>query len=365
MYMRMARGVLIIVMGIYICLPVSAEIISLSGFAQARITEYFNSEQRESDEVTGAYPETVAVLPIQVVARLVSPEALAGDLTEEAAASVGAQFADPRTVTTPNPEEFAINLALHGISPHIHYTAHAVTRETRGVKYSAGELGIFSREGDEVTLTGRLFIDGVLTLFSTATNRDLTGAYVRLNIRVIQRVEEGEDQTAFTGSVELRGTAEGAVEVSAEGDFPTNRLILSDLSVLMPRFDVFRVLVMPNLTINYNFVAVVGQEFTLEASVEIEAANLPDEVGAAAILGTPTDSLTKVIDLTLDTQTADEFVSKLNAERANPSGESAFPTAGGWPFLPVCGLLGFESALGLIALAGMRGTAGRMFAIRK
>ena len=362
---RFACSALICVTGMACTFPAPAEIVSLAGSVEAQIIEYYIGKERDSDNVYDVFPETSAELPLQVVARLVSPEGLAGDLTEEAAASVGAQFADPRTVSTPNPEEFAINLALHSISPHIHYEAQASSCETRGVNYAPGELGLFARDGDAVQLIGRLFLDGALTLFAADADQDLTGAYVRLNVTVWQYVEEQDEKIVFEGAVELTGTANGEVEVNVDGDFPTNRLVLSDLSVTASRFDVFRVLILPNMTINYNFDAVVGQEFTLEACVDVEAANLPNGIGVAAILGTPTDTLIDVIDLTTDAQTASQFVSKITEERANPTGDSVFPAVGGWPFLPACGVLGMESVLGFVALAGFRATTRRGLVIRK
>jgi hypothetical protein len=365
MYNWMLRCALICAAGAALGTSARAEIISLAGFAQAQVTEYYLNEARDSDSASDAYPETAAELPLQVVAHLVSPEARAGDPNEAAAASVGAQLADPTTVTSPNPEEFAINLALHSISPHIRYVAAATSRETRGVRYAPGELSLFSADGDAVTLTGRLFLDGALTIFANQTGRDLAGVYARLIVTVVKRVEGLDDVTVFSGQVELAGTADGTVAVNVEGDFPTNRLVLTDFSGTSFLFDVFRVLVLPNLTIDYPFDAVVGQDFTLAASVSVEAANLPDETGVAVILGTPTDTLIQVIGLTNDAQTASEFVSKLNTERANPTGDLVYPTAKNWPFLPACGLFGFESILGLLALAGFGRAAGRSLVKRK
>ena len=365
MYKWMLRCALICAAGAAWGLSAQAEITSIQGYTFAQAIEYYLGSERDSDSVYEYYPESSAELPLQVVARLVSPEALDGDLGEEAAASVGAQLADPTTVTTPNPEEFAINLALHSISPHISYQAQAISRETRGVLYSPGELSLFSAEGDEASLTGRLFLDGALTIFATQADLDLTGAYARLRVTVVKRVEGQSDETVFSGQVELAGTTGGDVDVNVEGDFPTNRLVLTDLSITSIIFNTFRVLVLPNITIDYPFTAVVGEEFTLEATVTVEAANLPDKTGVAVILGTPTDTLTQVIDLTLDTQTASEFVSKLVSEREKPTGELVYPTAKSWPFLPACGLFGFESALGFLALAGFGRVAGRSLYKRK
>ena len=347
-------------------LPAAGDVTSIAGFTQAEVTEYRSGVEGDTDRATESYPETSAELPIQVVARLVSSEFLSGDELEEAAAAVAAQFADPRVVISPNPEEFAINLALNSVSENIYYQARALSRETRGVLYSAGELGLLTTEGDEVSLTGRLYLDGALTLLAVDATKDLTGAYVTLSVTVVQRVEAQATETVFSGEIELRGAADGAASIVAEGSFPTTRLILTDLAIISPEFAAFHVLIIPNITIDYPYTATVGEEFTLEATVEVTAANLPDECAVAAVLGTPTDTLTQVIGLTQGTEVASKTVTALTNERESPTGDPAFPQPTLSPFLlPLCGGLGFETLIGLAALVGIRSFASPRRTLRK
>jgi hypothetical protein len=100
--------------------------------------------------------------------------------------------------------------------------------------------------------------------------------------------------------------------------------------------------------------------------VEVTAANLPDECGVAAVLGTPTDTLTQVIGLTQGTEVASKTVTALTNERENPSGDPAFPQPALLPFvLPLCGGLGFETLIGLAALVGIRSWASPRRRFRK
>ncbi len=347
-------------------LPAAAEIVSIAGYTQVEVTEYRSGTQGDTDRVTESYPGTATELPLQVVARLISSEFIAGNELEEAAAAVAAQFADPRELASPNPEEFAINLALNSISENIRYQARAITRETRSVLYSAGELGPLSSDGDVVDLTGRLFLDGALTLIAEDSTKDLTGAHVILRVTVVKRVDGHADETVFSGQVELHGAAEGAAGVAAEGSFPTTQLVLSNLAIVSPDFAAFHVLIIPNISIDYPYTATVGEEFTLEATVEVLAANVPGDAGVAAVIGTPTDTLTQVIGLTQGTQVASETVSALGEERENPSGEAAFPQTNLFPFLlPLCGGLGFETLIGLAALVGIKNFASPRGYLRK
>jgi hypothetical protein len=356
---------MVVVLGT-LALPAVAEIISIAGFTQAEVTEYCAGTQGDTDRATESYPETSAELPIQVVARLASSGSIDGVELEEAAAAVAAQFADPRTVTSPNPEEFAINLALNSVSEDICYQAQALSRETRGVQYAAGELGLLTGEGDTVELIGRLYLDGALTLLAVDASKDLTGAYVTLSVTVVMQTEGQGSETVFSGEVTLSGGADGTASVAAEGSFPTGRLILTNLGIISSEFAAFHALIIPNITIDYPYTVTVGEEFTLEATVKVTAANLPDQCGAAAVLGTPTDTLTQVIGLTQGDAVASKTVTALTDEREDPTGDPAFPQTTLLPALfPLCGGLGFETLFGVALLVGIRSFASPRRPFRK
>lgn len=327
---------------------VRAEITAIAGFTQAEVTEYRSGAEGDTDRATESFPGTAAALPLQVVARLAS--VLTG---EEAAAAVAAQFADPTELSQANPEEFAINLALNSISPNIRYEAQAISRETRDVLFSAGELGLFSSTGDTEELIGRLFLDGAMTIMAVDPDADLTGAFVRLRVTVVRSVAGEADQTVFTGTLELSGATGGNATVVAEGSFPTDDLVLTDLSLISDDFAAFAVLIIPSITIEYTYTAIVGQPLTLQATVEVEAANVADETGVAAIIGAPTDTLAEVIGLTQGELVAGKTLTALENERESPSGAPAFPQAQP-TLLPLCGIMGFESLLGVVGLIGLK-----------
>jgi hypothetical protein len=335
-------------------LPATAEVTSIAGYTLAEVTEFRSGVEGDHDRATDSYPETSAVLPLQVIAHLTSSGFLAGTATEEAAAIVAAQFADPRLPDSPNPGEFAINLALNSVSESIRYEARAVSRETRSVVHLPRELDLLVPAGAPVSLTGRLFLDGALTLFAEDAGQDFTGAYATLTVTVVKRLEGLPDETLFTGRIELRGDTEGQVTVADEGAFPTDRLILDDLTESMPDFGAFHVLIIPDIAIDYPYSANLGQEFILEATVEMTAANLPDHCGVAAVLGTSTDALTQVIELTEGAEVAAETLSAFSKAREDAAADAALQPPS---LFPLCGVLGFETLIGLAALVGIRNFA--------
>lgn len=325
--------------------PAFGEITSISGAAFAEVREINIAGAGDEDRVTESFPGTSATLPLQVVAELF--------VTDEAAAAVAAQFADPRTLLQPNPEEFAINLALNSLSESVHYEANAYASETREVVFSAAEIP-FAQPGGQAKVLGRLFIDGALTIFATDPNHDLTGANVRLLVTVRRTGGSLPNETVFAGEVGLRGGANGDATTESQGSFPTARLIKSNLALFVTDFAAFHALIIPNLSIDYEYDVIVDEPFTLEARVQVLASNVPDASGVAAVIGTPVTAIQQVLALTEGAQVASKTLTALADERANPTGQPAFPGQSLFPILPFCGAVGFEALLGLGLLAGLK-----------
>ncbi|RMF84852.1 MAG: hypothetical protein D6744_02345, partial [Planctomycetota bacterium] len=167
---------------------------------------------------------------------------------------------------------------------------------------------------------------------------------------------EGEATVVFNGSVVVTGTSAGGTAVSINGDFPPDRLIQSNLGGLSGEFAVFRVVIVPNIRINYDFDAVFGEQCSLEATIEVTARNQPDETGVVAVLGSPTNAIPQVLDLTQGPDVTTKVLDLIQSERENPTGELVFPSA----TLPagLCGVVGFGSLAGLL-LALVRLGGGR------
>ncbi len=322
-----------------------AEITSITATAEAFIQELRNGLAGDRTRASDAFPTTQSELPLQVVATFVSEQT-----DEPAAAAVAAQFADPRDLDQPNPEEFAINLSLNSLSPDVRYEGEATLVETRGILFSAGEIEN-TAEGDVLELTGRLFIDGALAIVSSDASRDLSGARVFLTLRVEQIDGQGEPVERFAGEVSLMGAAGGGVTVGESGDFPLESLVFTDLSNLDPNLPVFRLLILPDVTIDYLFSATVGEPTTLRVTLEVQADSLEGDVGVAAIIGTPSDAVTDVFSQTLGSAPAQKIVTAMLSERDDPTGPAAFPDAGG-SAAGLCPTVGFASLAGL-SLAGL------------
>jgi hypothetical protein len=344
MQTRTAWLPVLLVAGLLLSATAPGEILSFSGSAAATVQEFRSNEAGQTQSVSDAFPEPTATLPLQVIAELVFNE-------HDAAAAAAAQFADPNGVTTPNPEEFAMNLALVSVVPDVSYTGTATSQEFRQIVFTTSEFPL-RPEGTTLNFTGKLFLDGALAVFAPSADRDLTGANISLHVTVVKQVSGQDDQTVFSGSVTLEGTGPASVDSTAAGDFPTATLIRTNLAAFINDFQVFEVLIIPSVTVNYTFPGTIGETFTLAAKVEVEGQNLGDNVGVAAVIGTPLDTIRQVIAAAKGDSTATKTITALTQEREDPTGTPAFPTAR--TFLPGCGLFGFEFLLGVGALAGLR-----------
>lgn len=342
------------------CPPaVRAEVTDIAGRAGVTVQKLVNGSPTETVSANDEFPTTDATLPVQVVALLLpardpnaAPRPPAEPDPNAAAAAGAAQLADPRNQLQPNPQDFAINLTLNSVSDHVNFTAEAFSQETRTVVFAPGELGPRLFDGARVPLRGRLFLDGAVAIFAVRPDRDLSGAFARVNVSVKTTDPNGQSVTVFDAAVELNGEVGGAT-VAVSGPFPVNSLILSDLSLIMPGFATFQLLVIPNITIDYPFTAVVGQPLKLEATVRVEAENQPDQTGVAVVLGAPTDTLQRVIGNTLGPPAATKMIDTITRERATPTGSPAFPAA--VAPLGLCGPLGFATLFMLSYLVFVTG----------
>jgi hypothetical protein len=340
------RRLAAVAIGAAFAISAPAEIVSIAGRVEATITERIVDGIGRSQTSTSVFPGNA--LPLQVLADLTT-----GQGSFPSAGAVAAQFADPNNVLLANPEEFAINLTLNSVAPDVSYDGVAVSEETRVVQFAAGELGVGSAEGDLASVRGRLFLDGALAIIAADSGRDLTGCTVKLALTITRSTEGQPDETAYFGSVALVGGGGGGVDVQSDGDFPTARLILSNLGRLSENFGALQVLIIPNIQIDYTYTAVVGTPATLTARVQVDAANSPDNVGVAAVLGTPIGTLSQVLTLTNGFDAASKTVDLIQRERSDPTGQAAFPQGASTPF-GNCGLFGLEAMLGLVGLVGLK-----------
>ncbi len=318
-----------------------AEVTALRARAEVRIEEILTPDG-DLNVARDSFPET-SDLPIQVVARLEHD-----DPNQPAAAIVAAQFADPRPLRDENPQELAVNLALLSANPQIAYRAESTTVETRTVRLS--RAGLTDRLGvPRRPVRGIVTLDGAVAIFAPTRGQDLSAAQVRVRIQIVQRDADGE-RTVLTAALAVRGTADGSTAFETLGDLPAERVLSLDLSAANPDFELFRVVVLPNIRIEYPYLAPTDETFELEAKLTVLARSAPGS-GVAVVLGAPQQALRRVVETVKGQLAGQRFDQTLAKARAEAAGQSAPPAVDLTPLLPAtCGPVGLLP-LGLVGLA--------------
>lgn len=319
----------------------SAKVLSTSGTASVSLDQRVSGESHVVSDSATLDPN--ATTPAQVVVRQVAE-------TNDAAGLIAAQVAPP-VASGERPEDFAINLALSSITPAIGHTAEGTVEQVREIVLEPNDVR-GAAVGSTVSVRGRLFVDGALALFAGREASDLSSSAVGLRLIVTREVGE-QKTTVFDGRLSLRGLAGGDVEPLTQGGFPERGVFLTDLSAVDPELSAFWVLVFPDLQVSYTYDAVVGETFKLRAKLQVTAEGQPNDVGCAAIIGTPFQSLLDIVAASQGEAAASKMMTAMEREIDDPSGTPAFgPTFN--PLLPACGLLGFEYVAGLALLGGVR-----------
>ena len=185
---------------------------------------------------------------------------------------------------------------------------------------------------------------------------DLSGVagYVRVRVTLGQ---EGEDpQIVFDAQVDVQGGADGTVDVRATGDLRNRDLFRPDLGDLVAEFGEFHPVIFGSFPLDYEFTAVVGEEFTLTATIEVDISNQAGGTGIGGVFGIPAESIAATINSVSGTQLGTQIQEQVDAALAVT--EDVPPVA--WQLLGLgqflsgcgaCGAVGFEGIAALFALA--------------
>lgn len=283
---------------------------SIQGSVRATLQESINDGGGDAVDVTDDLPGTTNQFPLIAIAQLLSS-------ASSGAGSAAAQLADPTTSGGLNPQEFALNLAISSVDGTRRFVGAAKATEVRDIVFNETDF-IGAQTGDTVQVQGRVWIDGALSIFSEDSARDLTGAVVVVRVRVVQS-SGGE---VFTGDVRLDGGGAGSAIRSRSGDFQNIISPVADLGDLNPDFAVVWIATIPEVFVEYNYEAVIGTPFTLTATYELDATNLPDGVGCAAVIGTPFETLAQVVALTQSEPAAARIAQNISSKRQEVNARS-------------------------------------------
>ncbi len=337
-----------------------AAVLDLSAMVESTLQERVSGGGGSSDSAFEEYPGTATTLPMEARSALTR----FGSSEQVVAAGVArALFNDPRLSDQATPQDFGIDMALSSNDPATSYSARARSKEDRTVQLSPGEL--LQTAGTEVGLRSQFYLNGAVVVWASSPTADLTGLEAVVTLRVVQQRADESQQTVLEASVRVTGAEAGQVNLQAEGAIGEDNLVSLDLAGVLGAIDGaeiqrLQVVVFPNMVLNYSYAAAVGETFTLNAELDVQAANLPGGTGVAAVFGVPFEALGQVVGDVIDETTGAALQGSIGAAIA-AAPAPAVPLTGRvslccFPF----GLAAMVLVIGLLVVGTATRTRGGM-----
>ncbi len=335
--------------------PAFAVIDDIDADVTAEIREFAAGTLTNSDQAFESLDESTSQLPLIVQANLFAED---DDDTGLAGGVAVTVFNDPSTSGSPDPDAFGLTAAAFSPQADLSYLVTSNAVERRRITFTAPEIG----EPDATPLDARsfFFIDGLIILWADAdqTSLDATRAEVHFTVDRTSDASVVSD-TLLTASLTLTGRPDGTAQLTAAGVLTADNVVVIDLTGSVPGLSSVHVVYIPDSAIAYDYDAVVGEPFNLQAAIEARVDNA-FHTGAAVILGVSLDQLLQLVNDLTGQDVADAFGTSLTSvvltgppplkplptegettvAVANPSARSLFG----------CGTLGAEAALLLLAV---------------
>ncbi len=290
---------------------VVAAVQSIDATVVAEVKQFVDGQELNSDYAFEDLDETTGNLPLIVVAELPGEEGQA----EDAGAIASTYFYDPRLSTTPDPDEFGLDVAVFSLMDNIFYQGRGQATETREITFSESEIG--RAAGTDLEIRSYFFLDGYMVVWTDADHVDLaeTSAEVMLSV---EQVRGDQSEKVLEARLFLEGQVDGSVLLTAEGALSAENVVLMDMTAKeVSELGRIHTVVIPNLAIPYFYEAKVEETFVLKAEISVRANGRP-MTGASVALGFPLQGLTDLFNLvTGENATGEQLQSSLNEAVAN------------------------------------------------
>jgi len=327
-----------------------AAVLSITGSASARVVLFGSDIPTESDFSENSVPGTVPTPPAVANARIDYFDE-SGNLT--AGGTALSVFENPNLSGFGNPNDVGFDLSCFTDDDAATWLVQGSASETRVIVLDAPTNTGGIPTGGTSTATSNLVISGVLVITSLNPELDLTGVEATFDISVTQRTSTSETIEVAAGSLVMGGGPGGTVMIQeATGVLAPVAPPVIDFSGLVVTLPVVNAVIFAGTQIPYTYEFVPGEEFELELNVNSQVRNIPGGTGAAAIFGLPQDGFGDLLARVKEDDRGRELEAII-AQQVDTTGAAYVNSRPGLPFLfPFCGALGFEAALGLLAISG-------------
>ncbi len=339
---------------------VNAEVLSITGSSSATVIQFDGILPVQSDFAQVVVPLTKAEPPALSTA-LVDRYNASDELT--ASGSALALFTRPNLTGVAPPNDVGMDLFAFADDDVTRWFIRGEASETRTIVINSSEVtsgNLFF--GSTNRGRSRVILSGVMFITSRDATRDLTGADVKLNVRIERRQFNRVPSNLLEGEIVLSGGPGGSVVVSsATGNFAGAFLPVVDFAAAVEELPLVRSLLFAGLEIPYEYQFDTGLPFELALTVSAEARTIPGGVGASAVFGLPQVNLPDLMQKIANDDRGSRLASAI-ANRVDTTG-AAYQNGGiGFLFPGLCGATGVEALAMIFAcacLARPRGWARR------
>jgi len=264
-----------------------------------------------------------------------------------------ARLEDPTRLQQANPEEFRLEAGCYSNADNVAYIVETEATETRNLIFSPDsdpEL-VFDDNG-ALTVESTVYLSGAVLVWSTVSDADLTG----LEGEIVVNVTQDDADTVFEGSISLVTDGPSAPSFATTGPLRVTALTLEDITAQGELDDAtiaelarieetgsLLILALESQSHTYTYDVVADTPLTLTATMRVHLRVPPGGVGVAATLGGPFEDLAALVTEGLSGTDGEGVARAINtaAGLAEPVATPANP--------PLCGILGIESMILLIA----------------
>lgn len=330
---------------------VEAAIVASDGRVEASVQQTNATTGTLIDQAFEETPGTTNILPAQASATLniVDAEAVQGRLAATATVNPPADVA-----AIEETKDFSLEAAGLSLPADRGFSSVARSTENRQIVFTQEELALAT--GTRVLVRSSLVISAgvfLITLPDSAGNVEGT-----ISFAVRQSDTRGSDEL-LSGSVRVFFDTSRQLQIENSGDTSLVVAVPFDFSSRSSAVEQAQMVLLPFLSIPYEYEATVGETFTLTAEVEAEVTSPSGAQGGSAFLGQVPTAFLEIVDEHL----AVDFTSSVGGATGSAAVQRAAGLANGsTEITPLssgrCGGFGLESLLGMLmagaALVGRR-----------
>jgi hypothetical protein len=350
LYRAVASAVLPVVLGLVVGLVLAdgqahAAITGASGRVEASVQQIDAATGTLIDQAFEETPGTTNILPAQATATLdiVDSESIMGTLTSTASVNPPADVA-----AVEQTKDFSLEAAGLSQLADRGYLCDAKSTENRQVVLGAEDLGL--DEGTRVHVRSTFVISAgvfLVTLPESAADIDGTVSFV------VRQLDNQGSHDLLGGSVRVFFDNNKQLQIENTGDASLVVAVPFDFSGRSEAIDQAHMILLPFLSIPYEYDATVGTSFTLTAEVEAEVNAPSGAQGGSAFLGQVPTAFLEIVSQQLEI----DFTSSVGGATGSSATQQATGLVSSQMEITVlrrsarCGDFGLESLLGGLLMA--------------